>query len=145
MDTLHCVQFSFLLTLTLSLLFCLSHFLSHFSLSPGLACHRSSCFPLYRYPASFCFRLFHDSLLSHLSLSHSGSVPFSTTLHHHTYYLGCTVWRCLNGVEVWADDAGVLAYVGVCPALSARPFTSGGHNCLAWCDRYQSYENECSG
>ncbi len=40
--------------------------------------------------------------------------------------------KVFKGLEVWADDAGVLAYVGVCPVLSARPFTSG--DTIAWHD-----------
>lgn len=78
------------------------------SLSPGLACHRSSCFPLHHYSASFCFQLSCVSLLAHVSFC-----PTMNLLHFYhcpPLYLLLLLdeWRCLKGV----DDARAEAYVG---------------------------------
>ncbi len=133
MDTLHCVQFSFLLTLTLSSFLSFTLPLSFLPLA-WFGLSSLITFPSLSLPCILLFSivpwfLVVTSLCPTAVLFHF--LPCSH-LHHHTYYLGCTEWRCLKGVEVWADDAGVLAYVGVCPVLSARPFTSG--DTIAWHD-----------
>lgn len=102
------------------------------SLSPGLACHRSSCFPLHHYSASFCFRLSRDSLLALVSFCPAMNLlhflPLSTIIP--PVVAG---WMKVFEGGGWCQGGSICW----CPALCARPFTTGGHNCLAWCDWYQ--------